>query len=109
VIDESNQNSTPFVLFLGTTSWFNYTLLFTTIGVITYALEIYYGRKIIDEQRLPVIRDLALSFLEQNFMVLGLAGLLHSIVTSIILRFISIRIPSPPDPFSVGSLELWLA
>ena len=98
----SAQNKTPVVLFLGTTSLFTYTLLFTTIGVIIYTLGSYYGRKIIDEKGLPVIKDLALSSLEQNFMVLGLAGLLHSIVMSIIRRFTSIRIPTPPDPFSVG-------
>src|SRR5688500_14596779 len=66
----SAQNTTPVVLFLGTTSLFTYTLLFTTIGVSIYALGIYHGRKIIDEKRLPVIKDLALSSLEQNFMVL---------------------------------------
>src|SRR5687768_5452202 len=68
-----DQNTTPVVLFLGTTSWFTHTRLFTTIGVSIYALGIYHGSKIIDEKRLPVIKDLALSSLEQHFMVLGLA------------------------------------
>ena len=98
----SDQRMTEVVLFLGTTSWLFYTILFTVIGVITYSLGIYYGRKIIDERRLPVIKDLALSSLEQDFMVLGLAGLLHSMVTGILLRFFSIRIPVSSDPFSWG-------
>lgn len=98
----SNQRMTEVVLFLGTTSWLFYTILFTAIGVITYSLGIYYGRKIIDEHRLPVIKDLALSSLEQDFMVLGLAGLLHSMVTGILLRFFSISIPASSDPFSWG-------
>jgi hypothetical protein len=97
-----DQNTTPVVLFLGTTSWLTYTILFTAIGVITYAVGIYYGRKIIDERRLPMIKDLALNALEENLMVLGLAGLLHSMVTGILLRFFSIRIPSTHDPFSWG-------
>ena len=98
----SDQRMTEVVLFLGTTSWLFYTILFTVIGVITYSLGIYYGRKIIDERRLPVIKDLALSSLEQDFMVLGLAGLLQTMVTGIILRFFSIRIPVSSDPFSWG-------
>jgi hypothetical protein len=98
----SDQNTAPVVLFLGTTSWLFYTILFTVIGVITYSLGIHYGRKIIDERRLPVIKDLALSSLEQDFMVLGLAGLLHSTVRGILSRFFSIRIPASSDPFSLG-------
>ena len=98
----SDQRMTEVVLFLGTTSWLFYTILFTVIGVITYSLGIYYGRKIIDERRLPVLKDLALSSLEQDFMVLGLAGLLHSMVTGILSRFFSIRIPVSSDPFSLG-------
>jgi hypothetical protein len=107
----SDQNTTPVVLFLGTTSWLTYTILFTAIGVITYALGIYYGRKIIDERRLPMIKDLALNALEENLMVLGLAGLLHSMVTGILRRFLSIRIPSTHDPFSwgfMGALVGWI-
>jgi|GEM_PF-5069895 len=95
-------------LFMGTTSFLFYSTLFTAIGVITYSSGLYYGRKIISEQRLPVIKDLALSSLEQNFMALGLAGLFSRMIRGIILNFISISIPAPSGPFSGGFMGAFI-
>lgn len=98
----SDQNTGEVQLFMGTTSLLFYSILFTAIGVITYSAGIYYGRKIMAEQRLPVIKDLALSSFEQNFVALGLAGLFSRMIRGIILNFISISIPTPSGLFFRG-------
>jgi hypothetical protein len=94
-------------LFLGTILWSLYASIWIMIAVITYSSGIAFGRKLIDERRLPVIRDLSLGSLEKSFMVLGLAGLFSQMIRSTILNFASIYIPNPGEPFAggyVGSL-----
>lgn len=100
----SDSNTSEVYMFMGTTSLLFYNILFTAIGVITYSSGIYYGRKIVAEHRLPVIKELALSPLEQNFIGLGLAGLFSRMIRGILLNFVSISIPTPSGLFSGGFL-----
>lgn len=107
----SDQGTTPVFLFLGSTTWLSYSILFTVTGLIIYAVGIYYGRKVIAEGRLPVIKDLSLDALEQNFMVLGLAGLFSTMVRGVLLNFLSIRFPAAsglPSLGLTGSLVGWI-
>ena len=107
----SDQNTGEVQLFMGTTSLSFYFTIFMAIGVITYSAGIYYGRKIITERRLPVIKDLALSSLEQNFIALGLAGLFSHMIRGILLNFLSISIPTRSGFFPggfIGSFVGWV-
>lgn len=51
-----------------------------------------------------MIKDLALSSLEKNFIALGLADLFSQLIRGIIVNFVSIYIPNSSGPFAGGMM-----
>lgn len=107
----SDQNLTEIPLFLGTTSWLQYSAIVIATGIIIYSFAIYYGRKLIAEHGFPVMKELALGSLEQGFIVLGLAGLFNHMIRGVVINFIWMRTPVPtgaPSQGVIGSFVGWI-
>lgn len=84
------ENMMKVQLFLGTTSWFLYSAISLVVAAAIYAVAIIYGRRFLIEHGQPVIEQLSLNDMEQAFTVLGLAGLLSSMIHGIVGNFLGI-------------------
>jgi hypothetical protein len=107
----SDQNVTNFPLFLGTSSWLIYSVIAITMGVIVYSFAIYYGGRIIENRRFPILKELTLNSLEKGFILLGVAGLFHQMIRGIVINFIWMRLPVSQYVSSqglIGSLVGWI-
>jgi len=82
------ENMMQVQLFLGTTSWFLYSAISLVVAVAIYAVAIIYGKKVLTEHGQPVIERLSLNDMEQTFLILGLAGLLSSMIHGIVGNFL---------------------
>ncbi len=86
VSPEENMGAIP--IFLGTTSWFLYSILSLALTIVVYAVAIYYGRLLLAKHGLPVIEQLSLNDMEQGFVVFGVAGLFNAMVHGIVTNFL---------------------
>lgn len=86
VSPEENMGAIP--IFLGTTSWFLYSILSLALTIVVYAVAIYYGRLLLAKHGLPVIEQLSLNDMEQGFVVFGVAGLFNAMVHGIVMNFL---------------------
>lgn len=98
-----DENRMTVVLFLGTTTWFLYSLFSLILTLIMYGIGIYLGRSLIFKDGLPMVEQLSLTDLEKTFLVLGLAGLLNAMVHSIILNFLWIGSTGASNAAEPGS------
>lgn len=88
LIVSPEENVVQVQLFLGTTSWFLYSALSLVVAVAIYAIAIIYGSRFLTEHGQPVIKQLSLNSIEQAFIVLGLAGLMNSMIRGIVTNFL---------------------
>jgi len=88
LIVSPEENMLEMQLFLGRTSWFLYSAINLVVAVAIYAVAIVYGRRFLTEYGRPVIERLSLNDTEQVFIILGLAGLLSSMIHGIIANFL---------------------
>jgi hypothetical protein len=107
----SDQSASNIPLFLGTSSWLIYSVIAIIMGVIVYSFAIYYGGRILEKGRLPILKELTLTSLEKGFFIVGIAGLFHRMIRGIVINFIWMRLPVARDISSqglVGSLVGWI-
>jgi len=88
IIVSPDENMMEMPLFLGTTSWFWYSIISLVVAITIYAIAFIYGRKLLMEHGQPLIEGLSLNDVEQAFIVLGLAGLLSSMIHGIVGNFL---------------------
>ena len=88
LIVSPDENMMEIPLFLGTTSWFWYSIISLIVATAIYAIAIIYGKRLLMEHGQTVIELLSLNDVEQAFFVLGLAGLLSSMIHGIIGNFL---------------------
>lgn len=87
-------NSNPITVFLGVGPFLLYSTLMLILGIIVYGLGIIYGRQLLAQGKLPLIQGLKLNNWESGFVLLGMAGLINQMVRGIVVRFVSISLPS---------------
>ena len=97
LIIPSLRSPVPFMVFLGVGNFMLYSTITLILGMIVYGLAVYYARPLLALGKLPLIQGLKLEFWESGFVLLGIGGLINQMVRGIVVRFVSISLPSLTD------------
>ncbi len=103
LIVSPDQNMMEMPLFLGTIAWFWYAIISLVVAITIYAVAMIYGKRLLVEHGQPLIEQLSLNDMEKAFTVLGLAGLLSSMIHGIVGNFLWILNTESARTVTLGS------
>jgi len=86
-------NSGTISVFLGVGPFLLYSTITLILGVIIYALAVYYTRKMVAQGKIPILQELQLDNWELGFVLLGIAGLINHMVSGLVVTFVNINVP----------------
>lgn len=96
--------SADVTVFLGMGSFMVYSGITSVLGIIVYCLALYYLRKMIVEGMIPIVQELQIVKWELGFVLLGIAGLINHMVSSLVISFVTIYLPNLTDDKDIAQL-----
>jgi hypothetical protein len=90
----SLQNLNPITVFLGVGPYLYFTTINLFLGVLVYVFAIYFVRKMSTNNKIPLITGMLLNKWETGIIILGIVGLINRAIVGIIVKFVSIYLPS---------------
>lgn len=111
LIIPSLRNTAPIIVFLGAGPSIFYSTLTLVFGIIVYGLGIYYMRVLVAQDQIPFLKGLQLRNWELGFVLLGIVSLINQMVRGIVIRFVSIYLPSltAQQDFVQGVVSFWIS
>lgn len=96
--------SADVTVFLGMGSFMVYSGITLVLGIVVYSLALYYLRMIVVRGKIPIVQELQIVKWELGFVLLGIAGLINHMVSSLVISFVSISLPSLTDDKDIAQL-----
>lgn len=96
--------SADVTVFLGMGSFMVYSGITLVLGIVVYSLALYYLRMIVVRGKIPIVQELLIVKWELGFVLLGIAGLINHMVSSLVISFVSIYLPSLTDDKDIAQL-----
>lgn len=96
--------SADVTVFLGMGSFMVYSGITLVLGIVVYSLALYYLRMIVVRGKIPIVQELQIVKWELGFVLLGIAGLINHMVSSLVISFVSISLPNLTDDKDIAQL-----